>query len=239
MGLMGNSWDDTKNTKLKLTRRGWISLGIVVVGFVFTGIKTYKTQVENDNLKEQKEKIRTFAYGKIGMDCLTILRPLTQIYLENSERSNRQINDHLLMYKEMVSESGVAVFKSINFLDSVKSGTAFEEWDKTYVDYVHGFYNSKWPYNLERTMTQWASYIDMEDLILIDSIMNHPYWIFLKNINYGHSEEERKEYIEEVGIYYLSHDDDILQEQNEFIELVNKLAVKTEKTHPTTKNNVH
>lgn len=227
LGLMGKSWDDSQTKKVKLTIRGWISLIIIILGFLFTGIKTFKTQKQNESLKEQKEQVRTLAYEKILKECQTILKPLLQIYLENSIRPKDAGYDFALLCEEMINENGMEVFRNLNLLDSVKSGTAFDEWDRSYADYLNGYYNWKGAYSLEQTMTQWGNYIDMEDLILIDSINNHFYWLVLRNINYGNTEYEKDEYINKVGVlYYFDNEEETLNGQKEFIQHILRLSLK-------------
>lgn len=228
VGLIGKSWDDSKTSTLKFTTRGWISLAVIIAALVFSAYKTIKTQQENDNLKEQRNKVRSLVYNKIYHDCLSAIRPIEQIYSEQRNKSEKYVFvDHYELLLEMMSNRGRKTFESINLLDSVESGTAFEEWDKSYADYLHGYYNSKYPYNLEITMTRWANYIDMEDLLIIDSIINHGYWISLQNINCGNTKNERDEYIRKVGVLYYFDDEDTIENQKDFLSSILKLMKKS------------
>lgn len=233
VGLIGKSWDDTKTSRIKLTPRGWTSFTIILIGLGFTAYKAIQTQNENERLKEQRNNVRKLAYDKLYYDCIAAIEPLTTLYLENSKQhAKRSIDDEYNLCVEMMSDRAQRVFKDCNLLDSVKEGTAFDAWDKSYADYIHGYYNSKYPYSMEQTMTRWANYIDMDDLVLIDTIINHSYWTTLQNINYGQTEKERNEFIKKVGVFYFfDNDEDILKDQNNFLLYVSKLLKKASTSH--------
>ncbi len=112
------------------------------------------------------------------------------------------------------------VFGSSDFLEKVKEGTAFEEWDVSFANYYNGYYSQDVEKELEKTLTTWSFYIDKEDLVLIDSIVNDGFITTLKCVN------KDAEYRKNLKSFYWYEDDDILNKQNEFINKIAQLYQK-------------
>lgn len=112
------------------------------------------------------------------------------------------------------------VFGSSDFLEEVKEGTAFEEWDVSFANYYNGYYSQDVEKELEKTLTTWSYYIDKEDLVLIDSIVNDGFITTLKCVN------KDAEYRKNLKSFYWYEDDDILNKQNEFINKIAQLYQK-------------
>jgi hypothetical protein len=231
LGLIGKTWDETKTSKIKLTSRGWTSLSIILIGLFFTGYSTVHLHRQKEQLEQSRAKVQALVYHKIYDDCIAALQPLITIYYEN-RGENRTIPNEEYYYSELASEKAKDIFTSVNLLDRVKQGTAFEEWDNSYANYIHGYYNGERPYNLRNTMARWADYIDLEDLILIDSINNDYYWITLQN---ACDPNTRHRDLREFNFY--DNDDDIFPEHQKCIlqicTLLNKARnISYSRLHP-------
>lgn len=228
VGLIGKSWDDNKESKIKLTLRGWVSLLIILIGIGFSGFNTIRTEIENDNLKQQRNKVRALVYDKLYHGCIQTIEPIKTIYIEQTKHLRSDLQDYYSLCLEMASDSAQKVFEGCNMLDSVRSGTAFDEWDKSYADYVYGYYNKE-DSSLESTMTRWAHYIEMEDLIILDKIVNHQYLVTLKNVRYGDTQVDKSEFRRKVGVFYFFEDEDILKDQNDWLLTISFLIRNSEK----------
>ena len=223
LGLLGKSWDAQISRRIKLTRRGWASLAIICIGFFLTAIKTHQNYLVNQKLFKQELKVKKTTYQKIATNCHQMMIPLNQIYLENAHLGDINYNSEEI-WSKVNSPSGLDVFQNLNLLDSIKTGTAFEEWDRSYADYLRGFYNSNYIEGLEDTRNSWQNFINLEDLLLIDSINHQVDATGMKYISYGSTNEERYAFKAEVGVlYYFDNDEDRLVELKRFINMVHRL----------------
>jgi hypothetical protein len=208
-GLIGKSWDDSKPGKIKFTKRGWTSLVIILIGFISIAVNTIKTHNEYSILKDQRSKVQRLVYTKIFDNCLSLIQPLETLYLEQTNKSTSfDIDVQQKLCLEMMSDSGMRVFRDCDVFQKPESGKAFDSWDSSYANYITGYYNTTYPYEIDQTFSSWTNYIDMDDLILIDSIIHHDYRYMLKDLNYGNTEKEREDYRKEVRYFYFFDNDD-------------------------------
>ncbi len=224
-GLIGKSWDDTKQSRIKFTPRGWISLLIIVCGLGLSTYKAIQDKKENDRATIENNKLRAFVYNKISDDCTRLIHPIVSVYFQNVTKVDYNLTTDsnktgLFFCKKITSENAMNVFESSDFLEEVKEGTAFEEWDVSFANYYNGYYSQDVEKDLEKTLTTWSFYIDKEDLALIDSIVNDGFITTLKCVS------KDAEYRKNFKSFYWYEDDDILNKQNEFINKIAQLYQK-------------
>jgi hypothetical protein len=216
LGLTGKAWDESHAGWFKFTRRGTISLGILLLGFLIAVYSTFKTSLEKDHESRQRLMVRKLAYDELEFECRHIMSPFEDMLFKRGKmpvglhhRESSQV-----FFDKFVSVDMAKVINQVNVYDRPESelyGFTYDSYHSAFKKIVPSFRK-----RLRETVQTYSFYLEGEDIVLVNEIIRDSFLTQLENLP-----DNRKT----VGVLYLDGPDEQTN-QKECFTAIKKLWTK-------------
>jgi len=177
LGLTGQAWDSNKKSRIKFTKRGWMSIAVITLGFSVSGVVLYRTKVSEDYEQRQRQLVKEIVNKEISYSCYRLVNPFIDMYIARRIQKNEvpQSKSEREMANALVSDATIAELQWIDFFQPPSNDvTGIPKEDANYVAAVQYRFKTE-PIHLKEILRTYSLYLEPKQVALIHNIVNHHY----------------------------------------------------------------
>jgi len=228
IGIFSKSWDKEKKGLAKLSISGWLLLTMALMGCTISIIITVQNERQKKAAYNDRQKVISTAHERIANVSIEMLLPIATI-LYKDKGMEQQFNPDTLpsVFARMLNSDSAMQFlenhefKAIDSRSSTRSkfSRRLDIFDYNILtDYYHD--NAE---KLQKIREEWSPYLESADLLLIDSIVHHPFYDGIKSLDPPRNNMIAKPFSRRsFRIYYRSYIDQLTR-------LLSKVETKNSK----------
>jgi hypothetical protein len=195
VGIISKSWNKEKKKFTKPDPLQLISLLLLIIGTVITLTMTIRNKYNEKNAADDRLKLRTMAYFQLTRESFKMMLPM-MIILSDDDKNTKQYFDFNAspssIARNLRSENSITFLRRHKFKStSIAAPEDFSEKDHFYEKYDYNSFicNYQNADKLKKIRDDWVNYLDTEDLILIDSVINSRFYDKVKELRQPYDNE--------------------------------------------------
>ncbi|HEU0015214.1 MAG TPA: hypothetical protein VFQ45_16100 [Longimicrobium sp.] len=173
VGFVGKPWDDTRPGLLKFTTRGWISVGILVIGTASSLFAVHRASEKAAFEAHQRRMVKQLAYADIRFQLERLACPFVSLAIDTTAEPRRFPIESLgsPAAAQRIASADVYSAPALDFgFDDTSYFTIFQRVAKAA------------PEGLKETIRTYSPWIDGEDIVSLRAIADDPFLGYLENL---------------------------------------------------------